>query len=890
MSIELIADVPGASGFDADSSLLDSKFAVPAAPPFMVARPALIARVTEGVQGPVTLVTGMAGSGKTQLLASWATSGAVDWPIAWISLETSDEQLPAFWTYVIEGLRRAGVAVPAVPGGTASRAVLGRLAAAIDEQPTPVVLILDGVSQLTDRDWATGLDFLLSHVRQLRVVLAGRWDPPLSLYRYRLAGQLRELRTADLAFTAAEAARLMDLHGVELGTPELTRLLEHTEGWAAGIRLCACALQASPDAKRLVDTISGDESTIAEYFVGEVLRLQAPEVRRFLLETSVLDTFNPALAAAVTDRTDASRLLSTLTRENAFIHPVGDGSGLYRYHRLFGELLRAQLAWAEPDEVPILHSRAAAWLAEQGRLVEAVGHAAQAADWGTAATMVVEDYAVGRLLIEGSAGRLGGLFAGMPEHIELPEAVMVQAAIAFGDRRPAKAAELLAYAGKLLAVHGSTCGDGLTLTGFLVQILLLAGGPEPERVGELCAVAETFLAVAPPERLARHPELRVLLRTAEGTALNNLGSVDAAVDALADAAGSIVPGCETVRIDCLSQLALAEAYRGRLGRAENNARQALELATDAGLGRGDRPGIAEVVLAWVALERYDIEAADRHLRLAQPLCGAEAGAPAMLAYAVVRSRRLHTRGELRGAVTALRSAEQAAADMAAPRWLSREVLLSQIRLLIAGGRPDDASGLLERCPDPSSPDVAVVRAALSAVRGESPRAHDVARTVADAAGVPAPVALDAWLLLAVLAAQSEDASGAREALRRALRVAGAENHRRPVHQAWGQLRRLLRDDERLAVQFGGLGAPSGAAQAKAAAPVPSAEPVVVESLSKREMDVLRGMAAMLPTEEIAASLYVSVNTVKTHVRSILRKLSASRRNEAVRRARALNLI
>jgi LuxR family maltose regulon positive regulatory protein len=150
--------------------------------------------------------------------------------------------------------------------------------------------------------------------------------------------------------------------------------------------------------------------------------------------------------------------------------------------------------------------------------------------------------------------------------------------------------------------------------------------------------------------------------------------------------------------------------------------------------------------------------------------------------------------------------------------------------------------------------------------------------------VAAPVALDAWLLLAMLAAGREDAAGAREALRRALRVAAPESCRRPVHQVWGELRRLLRDDDRLTLQYRSLGAPATAGTAVAA------DPVVVEQLSKRELDVLRGMAEMLPTEEIAASMYVSVNTVKTHVRSILRKLSASRRNEAVRRARALRLI
>jgi LuxR family transcriptional regulator, maltose regulon positive regulatory protein len=180
---------------DAPASVLTSKFAVPSPPPFMVDRPALTARLTEGVQnGPLTLVTGVAGSGKTQLLASWVRSGAVRWPTVWITVEPGDEQSTTFWTYLVEGLRRVGVPVPAqvpaAPGVAASRPFLARLAAALGECPTPVVVVLDGASQLPGRDWAAGLEFLQSHASDLRLVLSGRWDPPLPLYRFRLAGQL----------------------------------------------------------------------------------------------------------------------------------------------------------------------------------------------------------------------------------------------------------------------------------------------------------------------------------------------------------------------------------------------------------------------------------------------------------------------------------------------------------------------------------------------------------------------------------------------------------------------------------------------------------------------------------------------------------------------------
>jgi LuxR family maltose regulon positive regulatory protein len=877
VSIELITDT--------DKSLLTSKFAVPAAPPFMVARPALQARITEGVQGPVTVVTGVAGSGKTQLLASWVHGRPVDWPVAWITLEHGDEPDQVFWGYVAEGMRRAGVAVPAVAGGTVTRAVLGRLATAVDQHPTPVVLVLDGASQLPGPDWAAGLEFVLSHTDRLRVVLTGRWDPPLPLYRYRLAGRLQELRTADLAFTADEVSRLMRLHGVELDAVDLATLLEHTEGWAAGIRLGACVLQRSPDAKRLVDMISGDESTIAEYFVGEVLRVQPPDTRRFLLETSVLDTFTPELAAAVTARTDAPRMLAELTRENAFIQPVGSGTGMYRYHRLFADLLRAQLAWADPDEVALLHQRAALWLAARGRLTEAVGHAVLAGDWIGAASMVIEDYGVGVLAMEGSAGRLGGLFAGMPEHPTGPDPVLVRAAVAYGDGDHSRAAEQFAFAGKLLALQGSACGDGLTLACFLMRLLLLPHVPGPDTVDDLAPAAGAFLESAPQHRLARHPELRVMLLAAEGRARAAAGQVDEAAAVLAEAGANAPPGAERIRMSCLEYLALIEAYRGRLGRAEVIARQAIELAGQRTRGRDGWPAAAEVALAWVALERYDIEAADRHLRAVQPLCGTGATGPAPAGFALVRARRLQTRGELRQAIGVLASAEEA--DNGAPRWLTREIRLNRARLLLVAGRPDEAGALLAGFAGSADPDAVVARAALMLAQGEAGAAHERARTVADAAGVPAPIALDAWLLLAMLAAGREDAAGAREALRRALRVAAPESCRRPVHQVWGELRRLLRDDDRLTLQYRSLGT---AGTPATAGPAGGADPVVVEQLSKRELDVLRGMAEMLPTEEIAASMYVSVNTVKTHVRSILRKLSASRRNEAVRRARALRLI
>jgi LuxR family maltose regulon positive regulatory protein len=245
---------------------------------------------------------------------------------------------------------------------------------------------------------------------------------------------------------------------------------------------------------------------------------------------------------------------------------------------------------------------------------------------------------------------------------------------------------------------------------------------------------------------------------------------------------------------------------------------------------------------------------------------------------------LQARGELRCALGLLREAEDA--EPPAPAWLWRENLLAQVRLLVTAGHLDKAQEAIARIPDIDGPDMAVVRGRLLIAQGDPEHAHEIIRTVADGAGVSPPLAVEAWLLLATYAAGANDVPAARESLRRALRAAAPEGHRRTLHLALAQLRRVLREDDELLTQYQALGGPGPGR----VAPARETEPVLVEALSKRELEVLRGMAAMLPTEEIAASMFVSINTVKTHVRSILRKLSASRRNEAVRRARSLHLI
>ncbi|WP_275410892.1 LuxR C-terminal-related transcriptional regulator [Paractinoplanes rishiriensis] len=872
--------------------MLQSKFAVPEPPRFLVARPRLAERLARGVREPVTLVVGPAGSGKTQLVSAWAGTGAPGYPIAWITLEEEDRQADSFWAYVLETLRRAGVAVSpslAAPATATSvdRSFLVRLAAALSEQPAPVVLVLDGVSNLSGQQWATDLEFVLRHAAQmLRLVLVGRWDPPMPLHRYRLAGRLEEVRSQDLAFTSDETAELLTLHRVTLSRDALASLLQHTEGWAAGLRLFAMALEERGDAETMVATITGTEATIAEYFVDEVLRIQPPHVRTFLLETSILDTFTPDLAEAVTGRGDSHWLLAALCRQNAFVQPVGDSPAAYRCHRLFAELLQAQLVREARDRIPELHRRAAGWFAAARQTVEAVGHAVAAADWHLAATVVVEDYAVGRLLLDGPAGRLGELFTGLPDEAGSAETAVVAAALALSTRDAAACARHLDRADQLMLGSDADYRPSLAVAQLVTGVVLARLRDDGAGVLHSAAAAEELLAQVPADRLDRHQELRVLVLGAKGDVQSRTGEVDAAAVTLTETANAATPGCERVRIDALAHLALIEAHRGRLRHAERLADQATDLADRCGLEPASRPVGAELALAWVAMERYDIDTAGRHLRAADPRRIRPADGMIHAAFALIRSRRLQARGELRSALVALDDSAPAPGGLPAPAWLVRQLTLAQARLLIVMGRPEPAMTVLGKLADPDAQDASVVRAAALVAAGDPAAARLLAMPVAGAAGVASPVNLEAWLVLATVAARVGDVDDARAALRHALRTAMPESQRRAVQQVWAELRRVLRDDDELAAQYRQL---QGSAPADRARTDPDTI-LVFEALSKRETEVLQGMAAMLPTEEIAASLYVSVNTVKTHVRSILRKLSASRRNEAVRRARSLGLL
>src|SRR6516165_7184098 len=422
-----------ASGGD---PILAAKITTPDVPHWAVGRPRVTTLIAEGTRRcPLTVVTGPPGAGKTMALALWAVAGPGT--VAWVCLDQFDNQPRVFWSYVVAALRRANVALPkalhVVPRGRPDdNGFLQQLTAALAAQNPPVTLVLDDLHVLTEPGVLTGLDFVLRHAGSgLRWVVASRMDPLLPLHRYRLAGQLTEIRAGDLAFSVDEADLLLAQHGRTL-TAELARsLTRRTEGWAAGLRLAAISLGSHPDPGQFVKELIAEDSALIGYLVEEVLNVQPPEVREVLLSTSILEHLNADAAVELTGDDQAARILTALVHTNAFVQPIG--SGWYRYHGMFAEMLRLKLRREHPGQVAALHRRAAQWYERNGMLTDAARHAIAAGDWQLAAGMVIDELAIGQLMEPCGGQCLAGEFMSMrsDQAWTQPAPLLVAAALAF---------------------------------------------------------------------------------------------------------------------------------------------------------------------------------------------------------------------------------------------------------------------------------------------------------------------------------------------------------------------------------------------------------------------------------------------------------------------------
>ncbi len=843
---------------------------VPALPARYVARDRLLSLFDAALEQPLTLVSAPAGTGKTVATAAWTTE--VDAPVVWVTISQADLSGPGVWGLLIEELHHHGVSAGSPlpgPGSLAyDRVFLYSLATQLARRLEPLVLVIDSECNLPG-PIAAGLHYLVQHgAGKVHLLLLTRQEPPLPLWHYRLAGTISELHMSDLAFSEREAAQLLLVHGVVLREEALDELMRRTHGWAVGLTLAAQVLASHPDPDSAVREVRGDAGAVADYLLTEIVDTHPSAVRTLMLQTSVADPLRPGLVEVLAGRR-GPRALHSLGHRNALIEQVQEPADSYRYHPLLRQLLRSRLRLESPGRAAELERSAAAWMAEHGFLEDAVAGAAARMAWAEASGYAVDALAVVELL-EPAPGALAKLFADMPDSAPGTSAALVRAATCLADEDVESSRLHLARADRLAAPGRSR---SVRAAHDLIRLALAARDADPQEMLHQVVAAERSLGECDGERLAGRPEIATLLSWARADAQSRLGDLAAASRALATGP----PSEETNRCPALSArhrslAALVAAWRGELGLALELA----EATPQAARGSSSPPTSNEVAIAWVASERCD-GTMTRLLQVSHVATPPDHPlAWGMLALA--RSRVRRDRSEVQPALTEL--ADPRLAGL--PDWLAARLRIETAAVQLAAGADAEAVTML-RGDENAAAEESLLRARLALASGTP------SESSAEMPGEgPAPLGtrVSAELLrTAVLLRQGEQRQAV-GTLNRSLRLAAPERLRRPFQEAPTEVRRLLGSQRGLAARHAWLDPEPPSARTER----PATPPLVVEPLTEREREVLALLADLLTTEEIASSLFVSVNTVRTHVRSILRKLGATRRNEAIRRARALRIL
>ncbi|MEV4262606.1 LuxR C-terminal-related transcriptional regulator [Kribbella sp. NPDC049584] len=831
-----------------------------------VARQRLLDLVSQGVRRPLTLVSAPAGFGKTMLLLSWEALGIWPGPVRHLAVDAADEQSTASMQSVLDGLHRSG--------------------AALAEDPA-LVLVVDCGDLTVTPELGKSLDRIIrDDAARVRIVLLTRTDPLLPLHSYRLAETLTEIRAADLAFTTEETARLMRQENLDLAPTEVAELWARTDGWPAGLAFAAMNLAGTADTAQAIAGFRGDVGNVSAFLMTEVLQAQPPMQRDFLLRTCIVDKLWPALAEALTGRVCDRRSLEFMSHGNAFIQPVPGTDDCYSYQSLFREFLRAQLMFERPDLVLELHRTAAGWFAQNGHRLTAVRHAITAGEWGEASQYLVEDLDFAKLLVGRRRELLTSLVADLPDHLDGAGPAVVRAARALAEF------DVDLCAAELNKARTSLDQDVPRRTNFydlaITVLHAICTSLEADVTTALDATlaAEEAVTAASVESTP-HPEVKILVAGCNGRTLLQRGDLRGASEAFSEAiAIADDAGLHEALADVLGMAALVEAVWGHLGRAGELALQATTLAESD--GHLDEPQSAIVAQAWVSADRGDVTSARElvhRARNAEPTFDARVLA---VFEALVRARVLRSEGDAELAQAELRAAADSY-GLGIDDWLGQLLVVDEAKILVAQHLPHEAIAVIEDSPGRTQVEsILVLRRAATEAGGQGPPLPSQLRQRATSLATQ----IDRWLVQAAESIRAGDSGRSGLQVEHALRLAAPEQLRRPFSDAPPRLRKLLQPTGELMRRHAWLRPP--ASEHDRAADQANRrrryELVVTVTLSSKEHEVLEYLAELLTTEEIANTMHVSVNTVRSHVRSILRKLSASRRNEAVRRAWDLGLL
>jgi len=958
-------------------SLLTTKLYIPPGRPESVSRPRLIERLDAGLlrKRKLTLVSAPAGFGKTTLLSEWVTGCGR--PVAWLSLDEGDNDPTRFWSYLSAALQKAqsGIGETALTmlrstPPPAIEAILTTLINEITARSLGLVLILDDYQMIKEQSIHETLAFLLDHLPpQMHLGLATRMDPPLNIARLRIRGQMTELRADDLRFTPDEAASFLNqVMDLGLSQKDVAALEARTEGWIAGLQVAAMAMQGQDNLSGFIAAFTGSHRYILSYLVEEVLQQQPEHVWTFLLQTAILDQLSASLCDVVTGISksagrgddDYSRIrrfagsqvrrfadssqqiLEYLERNNLFVIPLDDEQRWYRYHHLFGDVLRARLEREfEAREIQTLHRRASDWYEQHGFALRGVQHALDTQDHEHAAQLI-ERHAE-EIFQRSELNTLLEWIRALPDELveERPLLSMIYGWVLLATGHADEAERCMhnieRAVGATADVLAADSAERRSLTpealGALVEVTVLRisqalGQFDIPFILELTQRMLPYVDDDTRPYLYNHPaDLRSVVIFDMALAYEFSGQVNAARQAFADAAElSREQRNQFILLMAMSHLAQLQVLQGQLWEAEKTYRQALQWGTEIAGPSSPIAGFAHIGLGNLSVERNELDAALTRLQEGIALLEPWRNREGLLAGYIGLARVKRAQGDWSSAFEAvdalaelcstpdaqmvlpvveafraLLSIEQGNLD-AAQRWagmsgLSADGALVYLRegetlifarALVAQGKAqgklDDAIRLLTR----------LLAAAQDGERGGRVIEVLVLQAVALKAQVRQAEALAALERALVLA---EPEGYARVFIDQGDVMAELLSQVDILPAYVGRLLAALENETKakeLALQSPrpeGVGSlPKGRTAEEPALPLDLDQSSLVEPLSERELELLRLIAAGMTNRTIAESLMVSVNTVKTHARSIYGKLGVRNRTQAAARARELGLI
>jgi LuxR family maltose regulon positive regulatory protein len=846
----------------------------------------------------VILVSAPAGSGKTVLLKSWLNATGLNGRAAWVSVERGESSPQNLWRCVIEALKRTIGAeslrvtpTPALDGNE----LISRLLSELNSLEEPVVLTIDDLHELKSSEALGQIEVLIARRPPiLRIVLSTRRDPRIGLHRLRLAGELTEIRASDLRFNIDETRELLATSGIELSDESIRVLQERTEGWAAGLRLAALSLVRHPEPEKFVAEFCGSERMVADYLLAEVLERQPEGVRRLLLRTSILERVHGALADIMVGEPGSEAILQELEDDNAFVVSLDAGRSWFRYHHLLAELLQLELRKREPAEVKALHSTAAQWFSEHGFPLDAVRHAQAAEDWKFAARLLSDSWFA--LYLDGNAEAAYDLLSLFPPETLAadPELISLIAARELNHGSLETASRYLTTA---TASSEAAPEDRRERLRVVLAVLRLSLARQRGDVPGATEEAQRTLELAnlqTPQGLGLGEELRAL-------ALIGLGFAEIEAFRIDEAESHLQEGLTLARrmkrpfleLTALLRLAITAGFRSLSGSVER-AKQALEIAEKHGWTGLPGVGFAYWAQAMCLVWQARMDEAEPLLELAEQRQQPDVEPGQTLAVIHTRAMIDLLRDDNDAALKKLSAGERLASQLGPGQVLAMMIRRWLLPTLARLGETDEVERAFAQLDETERSDVQM-RLALAWVRviQKEPAAASLAlQPIVDgslAVAGPGVDGLHAFLMEAIARDTMGEVEASERALERALDLAEPDESRWAflLHPVREMLERHRRTGTAHAAFVADLldmlaGSPPLGRDGKKGEPP--------EHLSESELRVLRFLPSNLSAPEIAAELFVSTSTVKTHMRHIYGKLSVHGRSGAVARARELGLL